>query len=89
MTKRIRVTPPAPLDPSDPRLQGPSREALVRAWPVIAMVLTIQGGNSGALILDQRGLALVDRGLDDLRVCLCLVCGVAGEPSTLSAFLAQ
>ena len=35
MTKRIRVSPPAPLDPSDPRLQGPSHEALVRAWPVI------------------------------------------------------
>ncbi len=32
MTKRIHVTPPAPLDPSDPRLKGPSREALVRAW---------------------------------------------------------
>ena len=56
---------------------------------LIAMVLSFQGGNSGALILDQRGLALVDRGLDDLRLCLCLVCGVAGEPSTLSAFLAQ
>lgn len=86
MTNHTHVSTPAPLDTSDPRLQGPSREALVRAWPV---VLTIQGGNSGALILDQRGLALVDRGLDDLRVCLCLVCGVAGEPSTLSAFLAQ
>jgi len=35
MTKRIHVTPPAPLDPSDPRLQGPLREALVRARPVI------------------------------------------------------
>ncbi len=35
MTKHTHVTPPAPLDPSDPRLQGPSREALVRAWPVI------------------------------------------------------
>ena len=56
---------------------------------IIAMVLTIQGGNSGALILDQRGLALVDCGLDDLRLCLCLVCGLAGEPSALSAFLAQ
>jgi len=29
------ITPPAPLDPDDPRLKGPSHEALVRAWPVI------------------------------------------------------
>jgi len=35
MTNHTHVTPPAPLDPSDPRLQGPSHEALVRAWPVI------------------------------------------------------
>ena len=35
MTKRIHVSKPAPLDPSDPRLQGPSHEALVRAWPII------------------------------------------------------
>ena len=35
MTKHTHVTKPAPLDPSDPRLQGPSHEALVRAWPVI------------------------------------------------------
>jgi hypothetical protein len=35
MTKRIRVTPPEPLNPADPRLKGPSHEALVRAWPII------------------------------------------------------
>ena len=29
------ITPPTPLDPNDPRLQGPSHEALVRAWPII------------------------------------------------------
>ena len=29
------ITPPAPLDPDDPRLKGPSHEALVRAWPII------------------------------------------------------
>jgi hypothetical protein len=29
------IIPPAPRDPSDPRLQGPSHEALVRAWPII------------------------------------------------------
>ena len=35
MTKHTHVTKPAPLDPSDPRLKGPSFDALVRAWPVI------------------------------------------------------
>jgi hypothetical protein len=30
-----RITPPEPLDPDDPRLKGPSYEALVRAWRVI------------------------------------------------------
>jgi hypothetical protein len=35
MTNHTHVSTPAPLDTSDPRLQGPSREALVRAWPVI------------------------------------------------------
>jgi hypothetical protein len=29
------IIPPAPRDPNDPRLQGPSHEALVRAWPII------------------------------------------------------
>lgn len=40
MSKRIHVSPPEPLNPADPRLQGPSREALVRALQRTAALLT-------------------------------------------------
>lgn len=56
---------------------------------LIALFAHIQGGNAGAVIVDQRGLALVDRGLASMRVCLCVVCGLAGEPSALPSLLAH
>ena len=56
---------------------------------IIAMIFTMQGGNSGALNLDQSGLAVVDHALVHCRVWLCLVCGLAGQSSALPALLAQ